>query len=179
MRCRFDDSRRSVGNRVARGPSVRTAARRNREPRDQERLPALVVAPRWHHVFRRLCLKSLSARRVRFPRPPDVTVSPYGTSWHYRTEPRNPNSQAISIPYEIPENSLRSWGSCVRIAPGSPFDFAHLADLRMRALRIKSPNHAAHESIGLIGRCCSYNAFSATVSGTVESFRADDNYVQA
>ena len=22
--------------------------------------------------------------------PPDVTVSPYGTSWHYRTEPRLP-----------------------------------------------------------------------------------------
>ena len=27
-----------------------------------------------------------------------------------------------------------------RIAPGSPFDFAHLADLLLRALRIESPN---------------------------------------
>jgi len=36
--------------------------------------------------------------------------------------------------------SLRSWGSRVRIAPGSPFDFAQLADLLLRALRIKTPN---------------------------------------
>jgi hypothetical protein len=28
------------------------------------------------------------------------------------------------------------------LPPGSPFDFAHLADSRLRALRIKSPNHA-------------------------------------
>jgi len=36
----------------------------------------------------------------------------------------------------------RSAKRTARIAPGSPFDFAHLADSRLRALRIKSPNHA-------------------------------------
>ena len=27
-------------------------------------------------------LRELDEARVRFPRPPDVTVSPHGTSWH-------------------------------------------------------------------------------------------------
>ena len=37
-------------------------------------------------------------------------------------------------------SSFRSWGSRVRIAPGSPLDFAHLDDSLLRALRIESPN---------------------------------------
>jgi hypothetical protein len=61
---------------------------------------------------------------------------------------------------------LRSWGSRVRgeaelrkrkaakpparIAPGSPFDFAHLADLLLRALRIKSPNHFPLAFLGMV-----------------------------
>ncbi len=80
-----------------------------------------------------------------------------GTSWHATTEPSVPNSprqegfgptalqpalprsahllagQDVSSARILLTNfdrppSLRSWGSRVRIAPGSPFGFAHLAE---------------------------------------------------
>jgi hypothetical protein len=90
-------------------------------------------------------------------------VSPHGISWHYATEPKFSNSEATPVGYRVPRTASEAGGErptnrrprveqtdkrslfdCdwtrVRIAPGSPFDFAQLADLFLRALRIKSPN---------------------------------------
>jgi hypothetical protein len=43
-------------------------------------------------------------------------------------------------------------GSRPRIAPGSPLDFAHLAVLRLRALRMESPNQTERKPIEVADR---------------------------
>ncbi len=114
-----------------------------------------VVAPRWHHVFScqvpgiaRCKAGSIPASAQRDSRTSQRFCLAIGCSHLQRIQPHSGHFPAgqdrcscwIMLMNFDRSPSLRSWGSRVRIAPGSPFGFAHLADLLLRALRIGSPN---------------------------------------
>ena len=45
-------------------------------------------------------------------------MSPYGTSWHYRTEPSFPNSEATPVGYRIPGTASEAGGRAFESRPG-------------------------------------------------------------
>ncbi len=62
-------------------------------------------------------------------------LSPYGTSWHYRTEPSFPNSEVTPVGCKIPGTASEAGGRAFESRPGHHF-FQLLTD---RLLGLASP----------------------------------------